>query len=139
MISIYLLISYVRDKYAISGREDRFKDFIMHFLEKIENIRTSDPRTKENAPYYDYKIKRRGATTSGSTIKERFEVMLQEFLQFVPGLELKDDRRLFDWGQKLAIYNIQDGICKGCGRPVESIKKLSFTTKFHGMKAAKPQ
>lgn len=130
MISIYLLASYVRHKYAISGREDKFKDFTTHFLEKIENIHVSDIRTEENAPYYEYKIKRRGATTSGSTIKERFKVMLQEFLKFVRGLELKDDRRLFDWGQKLAIYNIQKGICKGCNEPVESIKNAEFHHKI---------
>jgi len=126
MISIYLLTSYMRDKYAVSGEKKRFKDFIMHFLEKIENIQTSDSRTEENASYYDYKIKRRGATTSGSTIKERFEVMLQEFLKFVPDLELKDDKRLFDWGQKLAIYNRQHGKCKGCGKPLQSIKDAEF-------------
>ena len=126
MISIYLLTSYLKDKYALSGRDDKFKDFLMYFLTKVENISASDSRTKENAPYYDYKVKRRVATTSGSTIKERFELMLQAFLKFVPDLELKDDKRLFDWGQKLAIYNKQDGMCKGCDGPVESIRDAEF-------------
>lgn len=126
-ISIYLFTSYVRDKYAISGKEGRFKDFIMQFLEKVENIDTvRDPRTEENAPYYDYKQKRRGSTTSATMIRERFELVLQEFLNFIPDLRLKDEKRLFDWGQKLAIYNRQRGKCKGCGKPVGSIREAQF-------------
>lgn len=127
VISIYLLTSYVRDKFAISGKEDKFKEFVMKFLEKVENTQTArDRRTEDNASYYDYKEKRKRSTTSGSMIRDRFEIFLQEFLKYIPDLKLKDEKRLFDWGQKLAIYNRQKGKCKGCGRLVENIREAEF-------------
>jgi len=112
-ISIYLLTSYVRDKYAISEKENEFKDFVMNFLQDVAY-----------SPKSAYGVERR-STTSGKTIKEMFNSILQKFLEFTPDLRLKDDKRLFDWGQKLAIYSRQKGKCKRCGKPVD-LKAAQF-------------
>jgi hypothetical protein len=116
-LSIYLLASYLRAKYAINTKRDELRNFISKFLEQVEKAQVS--------PYKDFKINRRRATTQGEYIKENFEIILGEFLKYVPDLELKDDKRLFDYGQKLAIYNNQDGKCKACGKPV-NIKEAHF-------------
>jgi len=112
-IAIYLFTSYIRTKYAIIGKEDKFKEFVMKFLQEAWQ-----------SPKNAYGVERR-STTSGKTIKTMFDSMLGKFLEFVPGLRLKDDKRLFDWGQKLAIYRRQRGKCKGCGKPVD-LKEAEF-------------
>lgn len=116
-ISIYLLASHLRAKYAISTKKDDFKHFVRIFLEKVE--------TEKSSPWLDFRANRRRATTTGKIVQENFEIILREFLKILPDLELKDDKRIFDWGQKLAIYNIQDGKCKACGKPVH-IKEADF-------------
>jgi hypothetical protein len=127
-LSIYLLASYLRAKYAINTKRHELRNFIIKFLEQVENAQSS--------PYKDFKINRRRATTQGEYIKENFEIILREFLKYAPDLELKDDKRLFDYGQKLAIYNNQSGKCKACGKPV-NIKEAHFHHKVPWDKGGK--
>ena len=120
MIILYLLASYIRLKYAIDGKEKTLGKFIPHFLQESEIISISqDTRSEKNAPFYDYKDQRRKGT-SKDILKSRFRIILGEYLKNTPDLELKDDKRLFDWGQKIAIYNLQKGKCKKCGKKIKS-------------------
>lgn len=118
VIIIYLLASYLRIKYAFSEKESKLGEFIPSFIQKSEEINISQvTRSEKNAPFYDYKDWRRKGT--GKVIlKSRFEIILREFLKSNPDLKLKADKRLFDWGQKLAIFNLQKGKCKKCGKTI---------------------
>lgn len=134
VIIIYLLVSYLRMKYAINEKKNELEKFISYFIEKSERIKIGqDSRSEENAPLYDYKdLRRKG--TSKDILKSRFKIILQEFLKNNPKLKLKDDKRLFDWGQKLAIYNLQKGKCKKCGKKIR-LDEAEFHHKVHWSKA----
>jgi hypothetical protein len=127
-ISVYLFASYLRAKYAIGDKKAKLCSFIRDFLAKVESATVS--------PWLDFKRNRRRATTSGEVVKENLEIMLQEFLKLVPNLELKDDKRIFDWGQRLAINSIQNGKCKACGKKI-SIKEAQFHHKIPWEKGGK--
>lgn len=120
MISIYLFASYLKNRYAIKGKKNELKIFIRNFFSKVESA-----RKEESSIFGRFKMNRRRATTDGEVMRENMELLLTEFLKYVPDLELKDDKRLFDWGQKLAIYSLQDGKCKACGKEI-SIKDAQF-------------
>lgn len=120
-IPIYLLYSYLDKKYATSGIEKDFVNFAMSFLSKVESINTRDTSlSPEDIPYKDFKVWRSAGALSSRSFRERFKIILGKFLEYVPDLKLKDPKRLFDEGQKLAIYYRDKGICQICK------KKVSF-------------
>ena len=97
-LSVSLLVSYVLQKFAIKGKEDKFKDFIVDFLHKIEVATSTD------TSYYLYWTARSSSPDSKTQIESRFRIILAKFLEFEPTLEPKDEQRGFDWGQKLTLY-----------------------------------
>ena len=109
VIPLYLLASYLLKRYAsVKQERDKFKDFIEQFLAKVYG--------SEDHPYVDYRDARSKATESRKSIEEGFKIILGKFLEFVPNLRLKDEKRLFDYGQKLAIYYRDENKCRQCGK-----------------------
>ncbi len=51
---------------------------------------------------------------SSKSFKGRFKIILGKFLENSPYIELKDPKRSFDEGQKLAIYYRDNGKCQLC-------------------------
>jgi len=118
-IPIYLLYSYLDKKYVVSGIEKDFVSFTMQFLSKVESINTRDTSlSPEDIPYKDFKVWRSAGALSSRSFRERFRITLGKFLEHVPDLKLKDPKRLFDEGQKLAIYYRDKGICQMCKKKV---------------------
>jgi predicted restriction endonuclease len=57
--------------------------------------------------------------------------MVGKFLEFFPDLTLKDVKREFDYGQKLAIYSRDKGTCQG----LNCQKSVKFSeAEFHHIK-----
>lgn len=118
-IPIYLLYSYLVKKYVASGIEKDFVNFTIEFLSKIDSINIrKDSFTLEENPFKDFKVWRSAGALSSKSFRERFKIILGKFLEFVPDLKLKDPKRLFDDGQKLAIYYRDKGICQICNKNV---------------------
>jgi len=121
-LSISLLASYLLQKFAIKGKEAKFKDFIVDFLHKVEVSPSTDTEG-----YYAYWVARSSSPDSRIQIENRFQIILRKFLEYDPTLELKDPQREFDWGQKLTIYTIaykkarqegkQEAECAICKKP----------------------
>lgn len=114
-IPIYLLYSYLDKKYVTLNIETNFTNFVMEFLIKVESINIRDTSTiSENMPYKNFKIWRSAGALSSKSFRERFKIILGKFLEYMPNLKLKDPSRDFDYGQKLAIYFRDKGICQIC-------------------------
>lgn len=95
-LSIYLLASYLLQRFAVKGKKHKLRSFIVNFLKHVEQ--------DEEGDYYNYWVARSSSPDSKAQIERRFEIILKKFLEYEPTIELKDPKRGFDWGQKLAIY-----------------------------------
>jgi len=121
-LTICLLTSYILQKFAIKGKENKFRDFVVDFLHKVEIAGYTDTEG-----YYTYWVARSSSPDSKSQIDNRFQIMLRKFLEYEPTVEPKDPQREFDWGQKLTIYTRaykkarqegkQEAECAICGQP----------------------
>lgn len=119
-IPIYLLTTYLDKNFVLLSHEERLRDFILDFLVKVHNINLSSHKfSKEEIEYKEYKEARSTGALSSRSFKKRFEIILSRFLLFVPDIELKDKTRDFDYGQKLAIYQRDEGICFHCLKEVD--------------------
>lgn len=118
-IPIYLLYSYLEKKYATQGIEEIFVDFTMNFLNKVESTNIKDVSVSlKDKPYHDFKRWRSTGALSSKSFRERFKIILGKFLEESPSIELKDKTRAFDYGQKLAIYYKDKGICQKCHKEI---------------------
>jgi len=138
VVSIYLLASYVTQVYATKGKEGKFRDFVISFLQKVETTGYSD---KEG--YYDYWVARSSSPDSKKQLENRFQIMLRKFLEFEPTLEPKDPQRGYDWGQRLTLYvkayneaaqaGKTEAECKICGKPTPFDKGTGDHIKPHNL------
>jgi len=99
-LSIYLLVSYILQRFAIKGKELMIRGFVVKFLKQVER-----EKYKGIGDYYSYWVARSHSPDSKTQIERRFEIILKEFLEYAPTIEPKDPKRGFDWGQKLTIYD----------------------------------
>jgi len=121
-LTVYLLASYLLQRFAIKGKENHLKDFIVDFAQKIETVNYTDTEG-----YYAYYVARSSSPDSKKQIETRFKIILQKFLEYEPTIEPKDPQRGFDWGQKLTIYSRayqearkqgkEEAVCSICGKP----------------------
>lgn len=121
LIPLYLLYSYLDKKYVVSAIENDFANFAMVFLSNVESVNIRDMNlSQEKLPYRDFKVWRSAGALSSKSFRERFRIVLGKMLEFRPDLERKDDQRLFDRGQQLAIYYRDKGKCQDhhCGKNV---------------------
>lgn len=118
-IPIYLLSSYLGKKYVTSGINEDFVNFTIEFLAKVESIKVQDKLVDpENIPYRDFKSWRSTGALSSRSFRERFKIILGKFLENFSDIQLKDTNRFFDYGQKMAIYYKDSGMCRICGKEV---------------------
>ena len=120
-LTVYLLASYLLQRFAIKNKEDKFRDFIVDFLQKIE---TATPKDTEG--YYTYLVARSSSPDSKGQIDNRFQIILKKFLEYEPTIEPKDVQRGFDWGQRLTVYarayrearqkGKEEAECKNCDK-----------------------
>ncbi|MGP8133004.1 MAG: HNH endonuclease family protein [Halobacteriota archaeon] len=111
-ISLFLLAKYLSENYVTDGQEFGLKEFFLCFLMRVEEVKSSEKH--EDAPYYDYKTYRRTSSDAKDSIERRKNVLLSKFLQFNPNLVQKDKTRLFDYHEKLDVYQRDQGICQVC-------------------------
>jgi hypothetical protein len=114
-IPLYLVISYLDKKYVSEDIFTDIVDFLQDFLKKVESMKAHESiQDPELLPYREFKELRSSGALSSRSLIPRFKIMLTKYLEFNPNLKLKDPKRLFDYGQKLAIYQKDKGECKIC-------------------------
>jgi hypothetical protein len=121
LLSIYALASYIFQNYSTKDKEETLGNFVVEFLSNVESSNIAD-----REGYYDYWVARTSTPDSKKQIEKRFQIILEKFLTYNPNMKLKDKKRDFDWGQKLAIYAIalkkarmhrkKEAVCKICGK-----------------------
>lgn len=106
-----MVCSYLDQKgYVIDGISGPdWVDFIETFLLKVAEAKDAFRKLPEGQslsadllPYYRYETNRR--REGKKEIKERFEFMIEKFLEKFPSIDRKDPQRLFDEYQKLLIF-----------------------------------
>ena len=113
-ISLFWLAKYLSENYVTDSQELGLNEFFLHFLRRVGEVESSENR--EDAPYYDYKTYRRTSSDAKDSIEKRFEVLLSKFLQFNSALVPKDPKRLFNYWEKLAVYQRDKGTCAECDK-----------------------
>ena len=113
---VYLLTSYLRKKHVLDYR--MLKDFIIKFFTQVALVRLEEGEVAKNQFERYAELRKKGLTHE--TFSERFRIILGLFLEEAPSIQLKDPKRSFEVGQKLAIYyNKNHRECQSCHKEVD--------------------
>jgi len=106
-INNYLLISYLTKHSRIKEALPQIREWYM---------RTESTRRKMT----EYDVAMTRSANSWSAIDTRFRILLLDFAHEYQtfGLIQLDERRMFSEEQKIEIYHRDNGLCKGCAKPV---------------------
>ncbi len=111
-VSLYWLVSQTMDIYAMTGQEDQLREFYIDFETRRQE---SDD---EDLDFIRYSEALSRTSDGRERIQYRHDMLLREWLLFMPGLALKDPNRDFTEEQRIAIYRRDNGICQICGNEV---------------------
>ncbi len=110
-ISLYALISYLSDKYAIGDRKDEIKGWFLAFEKyRKEEIKKSEDEADPEIIAYHGRISH--STDSIDSLKWRHELLSRHLFESIPDIRFKDNSRSFTHEQRLAIYRRDRGICR---------------------------
>jgi len=118
LVSLYLLVSELIEKYAMSGKEDSVRDWFIHF-EKERQEEQGKPEDERDPDWVRYQEKILQAVDSKDSIEFRHKTLMNSFLSYCPELELLDPQRAFTAEQRLAIFRKYDGICQKCEKQIK--------------------
>lgn len=113
---VYLLVSHLRKNYVLDYRI--FRDFIIDFFTNVAQVKLREGEAPKNHFERYVELRKKGLTHD--TFAERFRIMLGLFLNRSSTIQLKDGKRSFDVGQKLAIYYQKNNrTCQYCSKEVD--------------------
>lgn len=125
---VYLMATHLRKKYVLDFR--LFRDFIINFFTKVAQVRSKEGEFAINIYERYVELRKKGLTHS--TFSERFRILLGLFLNESSNIQLKDQKRSFDVGQKLAIFYYKNTqICQYCNKEVVWDEADFHHIKFH--------
>jgi len=128
LLQFYFLTSMLR-RYAIKKPDYLdFRDFIIEFLSKVKNIPKADRVVLSQDPYARYAARTAGTVQN---LQERFKTLSTLFFDKFPSLNLKDEQRGFDIGQKIAIYYNSKENCYLCNDHVDWGDAVYHHKRFH--------
>jgi len=120
-IAFYLLVSYLRKHKADNENlQSELYEFALDFLKHLNSFSIYDPEPPKGMKpeifntYKQYKQESK-ILTSGSSLRNRLNIMLDEFHRLHPFIT-KDPNRLHDADQKRVLYFRQKGLCAECGK-----------------------
>jgi hypothetical protein len=123
LISLYLLISQMKDKFVIRNHQKLFRDFIIDFWQDLMIYRKSGELTedKRNLDFDDFIQFISSRTDSLESIEGRHKILLKHFLLKNPNIEIFDNNRNFNEEQRLTIYRRDNQLCWHCLKHVDWI------------------
>jgi hypothetical protein len=111
VISLYIIISSLMEKYVISGREIEFRDWFIEF-EQYRRDQEQLPEEDSDTEIVSYHEKISHSTDAFDSLDSRNIYLTRKLFEKIPNLEQKDDQRIFDQEQRLAIYRRDKGMCQ---------------------------
>ena len=124
MIAFFLLVSYLRKRRAGNERLiNELPEFAKEFLKNLNSFSIYDSTPPPGMDiiiferYRNFKQESK-ILTLGTSLRNRLDIMLQEFDRIHPIL-LKDPNRLHDAEQKRILYFRQKGICPECRKELQ--------------------
>ncbi|MCK5519935.1 MAG: HNH endonuclease, partial [Candidatus Marinimicrobia bacterium] len=110
-LSLYIIVSYLLEKYVTNGIEESINIWFLKFEEfrrrqKKLDVESCDP---EILNYHD---RTSHSTDSEDSIQSRHDYLLLKYLEYNPSIQLKDENRIFSHEQRLAIYRKDQGFCQ---------------------------
>ncbi|MBI2851144.1 MAG: DUF262 domain-containing protein [Chloroflexi bacterium] len=118
VVSLFLLVSELLEKYAISGKETLFRDWFVKF-ESDRRQEQDKPEDEREPDWIHYQEVILQAVDSKPSIEFRHSMLLTSFLLSCPDLLPLDPQRIFTEEQRLAIFRKYDGICPVGGEKVK--------------------
>jgi len=111
VITLYMIVSSLIDKYVVSGIE---KDIFNWFIEFETYRRDEESKGEDNCDreILNYNEQTGHSTDSADSLQRRYDFLFRLLLEYIPKLELKDNIRLFSHEQRLAIYRKNNGFCQ---------------------------
>lgn len=112
-VTLYWLVSQTLDVYTMSGHEKDLREFFIAFETKRQISK------EEDVDMIRYSEALSRSSDGRERIQYRHDMLLREWLLYLPELALKDNQRNFTPEQRMAIYRRDKGICQLCGQAVE--------------------
>lgn len=121
LISLYLMISQMMEKFVIKDKGELYKNFLIEFWDDISRYRDQDeiPDEKRNIDFDDFIQSISSRTDSLESIDGRHKILMKYFLLKNHSLELFDNNRMFSEEQRIAIYRRDKEVCWHCGKHVD--------------------
>lgn len=111
LISLYILVSDLIEKFDITGKELQIRDWFLSFEQfRKENFRL--PEDQANSEIITYHEKISHSTDAIDSIQWRHDYLIRKLFEAVPDIEQRDDQRIFTHEQRLAIYRRDNGNCQ---------------------------
>lgn len=111
VISLYIIISSLMEKYVISGRDIEIRDWFIEF-EQYRRDQEQLPEEDSDTEIVSYHEKISHSTDAFDSLESRNIYLTRKLFEKIPNLEQKDDQRIFDQEQRLAIYRRDKGLCQ---------------------------
>lgn len=111
VISLYVLVSSLIEKYVITGRESDLGQWFIQFEKEraLDEELPDDKRDPELLSYHDVISH---SSDQGISINKRFEMLSRSFLLAFPDIKPKDNQREFNREQRVAIFRRDNGKCQ---------------------------
>lgn len=111
VISLYVLVSGLLEKFVITGREADLRKWFIDF--EAERAKDAElPDEKRDGELLSYHEAVSHSTDQQWTIEKRYEVLAKRFLEAYPEIKQRDEQREFSHEQRLAIYRRDGGKCQ---------------------------
>lgn len=110
-ISLYILISHLLERYAVTDRVGALAGWFIEF-ESYRRTQRDLPTDEADIHMVTYQERTSHSTDSEDSLQWRHDYLLGRLLDRIPDLTLKDDQRIFTHDQRLAIYRRDNGVCQ---------------------------
>ncbi len=111
VISLYIIISSLMEKYFIQNRYEEIRDWFIEF-EQYRRNQAQLPQDQCDSEIISYHENISHSTDSFDSLESRNTYLTRMLFEKTPDLEQKDDHRIFDKLQRLAIYRRDKGNCQ---------------------------
>jgi 5-methylcytosine-specific restriction endonuclease McrA len=118
VVSLYLLVSELLEKYAISNKEATLRDWFIEF-EKERREEEENPEDAREPDWIRYQETIMQAVDSKASIEFRHKMLMTSFLLYYPELEPLDSQRAFTDEQRVTMFRKYKGICQRCSKEIK--------------------